>query len=139
MVEEGKAKLRVAADAHESVVGRHGRFFDRIGTEIGEFPVLQVSPDLFDGIEVVSIRGQPLGDELVALGLEELIHRAAAVRGQSVPNEGGLVTFEQFTQLGDELHEGLVVERAHSHGEHQHRVGPVAQSRERSPLRAASS
>lgn len=53
------------------------------------------------------------------------------MRGESVPDERGLVTTQQIVQLGDELDQRLVVERARSHGEHQIRVGPVGRKGER--------
>lgn len=59
--------MRVLTNAHESVVGEHGRLSNGVRAEVGELLVLQVAPHLFDGIEVVPIGRQTFGDEPVAL------------------------------------------------------------------------
>ena len=103
MPEKREAQAHVFTDAHGRVVGKHGGLFNGVGAEIGEFATLQVSPLLFDRSEVVSVRRQPFADEPAALGREELLHLATAMRGKSVPDERRPVIFQMFAECRDEL------------------------------------
>ena len=62
MFEEGEAEVGVGPDAVEAVVGVDSSFFDGVGAEVGEFAGFEVGPYEFDGVEVVSVAGEPFDD-----------------------------------------------------------------------------
>jgi len=87
---ERTTELRVTTDAREPVISPVGRLPDGIRAEVGELSALDVAPDLFHRIELVSVGRQSFRDQPVALALDERGHLLAAVRGESVPDHRGL-------------------------------------------------
>jgi hypothetical protein len=104
VAQEGEAHSRVAADAVESLVGVVGGFFDGVGARVGEFARLEVYPDEFDGVELVTVCGQSLDDEPVSLGDEPGFHHCRTMRRQPVPDQGDLVAAQVRVQtLGNSM------------------------------------
>ena len=106
--------------------------------QIGKFAALEIAPDLFDRIEVGGITRKPLDHQPSSLSLEEGLHVSAAVRRESVPNEGDLVAVEVTMEFGEELHDRLVVVGARLHAEDKGRLAAVGskthRGRHRQPL-----
>ena len=109
MAKECESQLGLVADAAEPLVDDVGGLSDGVGAEVGELGSLQVAPYLFDRVEVVGVRRKSLDHQPVTLALDECLHGSAAVRRQSVPDEGDLVAVEMALELDEELHERFVV------------------------------
>ena len=56
-------------------------------TKVAQFMMLPVSPEVFDGIELWRIRGQPLQDRVSMRLANEVVHPSAPMTGQTVPND----------------------------------------------------
>jgi hypothetical protein len=129
MPEEREGEPGVVADATESLVDDLLCLSDGVGTEIGEFAAFEVAPYLFDRIQVGGVGRKSLDYQSVTLRLEEGLHSFAAVRRESVPDQGHLVAVEVAVEFGEELHDRFVVLRARLHTEHEGgfaAVGPKA-------------
>src|SRR5665213_995731 len=105
MPQEREGEPGVVADATEPFVDDLLCLSDGVGTEIGELAVLQIAPDLFDRIQVGGVGRKPLDHQPSSLALEEGLHSSAAVRRESVPDQGDLVTAEMTVEFGEELHD----------------------------------
>jgi hypothetical protein len=68
------------------------------GAHIREFASLEIAPDLFDGIQLRRVPGEPLHGQPVALSSEVRTHPVTLVRGQAIPDQNDPppteVTFE---------------------------------------------
>src|SRR5579863_3335950 len=104
MPQEREGEPSVVADATEPFVDDLLCLSDCVGTEIGEFAVLQIAPYLLDRVQVGGIGRKPLDHQPVSLALEKGLHRSAAMRRKSVPDQGDLVAVEMTAELADELH-----------------------------------
>jgi len=79
-----------------------------LGAHVGEFGPFDVAPDLFDGIEIGRVCGQPLDGQPGALPRQIRGHRPAPVRAESVPDEDHASASEVAFELAQEADEGHV-------------------------------
>ena len=125
MTEEAKAERRVGADAVQSTSGNVGNLMDGVRAQIAELLGLQVAPDLFDRVEVVSIAWQRLDPQPVTLAVEPVVHASAVMRGQPVPDQHHRSVLLKLMQLGEELDERFVVVGARTQLEDEMRVAAI--------------
>src|ERR1700747_2078608 len=85
--QEGDGQRRWVPDAGESDTKRPAQPEDVDGAEVGEFTVLEVAPDLLDGIELRCIARQAFDRQPRPLVSEIPVHDAALVRTESVPDQ----------------------------------------------------
>jgi len=117
LAEEGFAKLGVAADAAQAVVGFVLEFFDRVGAVVGQFVALEVAPHSFYGVELVGVAGEALDSQPGGLGAGPGGHLLGAMGGQAVPDQGDVAAVEQVVGGGEELDQRVVVVGAGAHPE----------------------
>jgi hypothetical protein len=65
--EEPGDQLVAGADPLDPLLGSVGDFTKGDGGQVGQLRTLQVRPEVFDGVEVRCVGGQPLGAQPVAL------------------------------------------------------------------------
>ena len=75
-------------------------FAERLRTQVREFVVLPVAPDVLHRIELGRVAGQRLQREPAALGTNVLLHDTTAVRGEPVPDDEELAA-----QMALQVHE----------------------------------
>ena len=93
-------------------------FADGVDTQVRQLGALEVAPKSFDRVEIGRVGAKSLDDQPGTLGVEERVHLSAAVAGQTVPDQGDLVTIELATQLTDERDQARVVVGAGLGAEH---------------------
>ena len=79
-------------------------FAERLRTEVREFVVLPVAPDVFHWIELGRVGGQRFQREPTALGPNVRLHDATAVRGEPVPDDEELAA-QMALQVPEEFHD----------------------------------
>ena len=75
-------------------------FAERLRTQVREFVVLPVAPDVLHRIELGGVAGQRLQRDPTALGTNVLLHEVTAVCGEPVPDDEELAA-----QMAMEVHE----------------------------------
>jgi len=75
-------------------------FAERFRTQVREFVVLPVAPDVLHRIELGRVAGQHLQRDPAALGTNVLLHDTTAVRGEPVPDDEELAA-----QMALQVHE----------------------------------
>src|SRR2546422_591815 len=75
-------------------------FAERFRTQVREFVVLPVAPDVLHRIELRRVAGQRLQRDPAALGTNVLLHDTTAVRGEPVPDDEELAA-----QMALQVHE----------------------------------
>jgi len=137
VAEESEGQRGLVADAAQPLVHDYFGVVDGVRAEVGQLATLQVAPDLFDRIEVGGVGGKSFDHQPRPLFLEEGLHGPAAVRRESVPDEGDLVAVQVTVELGEELHEGLVVVGTRLHPKHEGCVAAVGSEAQRGRHRQA--
>lgn len=121
MGQEGKGKFGLAPEAGDSGAQRRANLAQVDGAEIGELLALEIPPEIFDGIEVRRVPGQPFHRQPAVLAGQIGRPAAALVGGQTVPDEDDGLTPEVALEVlveGDQpgaivaARQGLEVEAA---------------------------
>ena len=79
-------------------------FAERLRTQVREFVVLPVAPDVLHRIELGRVAGQRLQRDPTALGANVLLHEVTAVRGEPVPDDEELAP-QMALQVHEEFHD----------------------------------
>src|SRR5688500_10045098 len=108
---------------------------DRLQTQIGEFSLLHVRPDVFDWVEFRRIRRQGFENELVVTGLDVAAHQAALMSRQAVPDDQQ-PTADLFAQGFEEFDELRAANRASEQPEVKTPEGDAGDQREIGPAEA---
>lgn len=76
-----------AAHAAESRRGVQAQFPTVGDEQVGDFMFLEMSPQVFDGIELGGVRGQPFQPEAPLLRRQQRFHRLAAMGRGAIPDD----------------------------------------------------
>jgi len=82
------------------------------GAHVGEFPALEIAPDLFDGVQLRRIARQPFDGHPPTLAREVRTHQGALVPGQAVPDKDDALTAEVSLELPQKADQADVLVRA---------------------------
>ena len=85
--QEGDGQRWSLTDAGEPDTKRTTQGENIDGAEVCEFAVLEIAPDLFDGIQVRRVAGQSFDRQPRSLAGEIVLHDAALVSAQSIPHQ----------------------------------------------------
>jgi hypothetical protein len=94
----------LAPDAAQSVGGPAGELPEITGSEIGQFVLFPIGPQVFDGVEFGSIGREAFNPEFPAQVGNVLAHDLGAVDGGAVPDNeqaAGKVALEMIEELDD--------------------------------------
>src|SRR6266849_7866986 len=103
VTEKSEAQRSVTADAIQTVFGQIGNFFDCVRAQVCELAGLDVAPDLLGRVEVRRVAWQCLDAQPIALAGDQVQHAAAAMRGQSVPQQEHGAVLLEFVQERQKL------------------------------------
>src|SRR5579871_3081117 len=95
---------RTPAHPAQSATRLIAQFAEVAGTEVGQFVMLPVTPDVFDRVELRSVGGQLFDREPAVLRGDELFDRAPAMRWKPVPHHQKLarqVAQQMPQEVGD--------------------------------------
>src|SRR3972149_2130308 len=79
---------------------------------VGEFPALEIAPDLFDGVQFGRVARQRFDRQPPPLAREVRAHEGALVPGQAVPDEDDASTAEMALELPQKADQADVLVRA---------------------------
>jgi hypothetical protein len=96
---------------------------DRAG-QVGELDGLEAGPQALGRVQFLGVGRQALDHQPGPLGRQPGLHRAAAVGGQAVPQQGCLLPTKEATQLAKDLDQGIGVVVAG--GDMEGQLGPTA-------------
>lgn len=84
------------------LAGRPGQVKEIFGTEVGQFVLLAVPPNVFHGIEFRSVGRQVIHMDAPPLPSDKIAHRSTAMRRQTIPQNqqlGGDMSLEVLQEL----------------------------------------
>ena len=85
--------------ALDPLPGRLDDLAEGVAGQVGQLLALEVGPQRLNWVEVGRIGRQPLHHQPVPLGGQEGAHRSAAVSGEPVPHQRGLLSAKDRAQL----------------------------------------
>src|ERR1700682_3800189 len=71
----------------ETVACKGANLTDGVQAQVGQFALLHVAPNVFDGIELGSVCRQPFQNDVSGECFDEVLDHAAAVRREPVPDD----------------------------------------------------
>src|SRR5713101_3129322 len=81
------------------------------GADVGQFLAFEIAPDLFDGVQLRRVAGQPFDGQPPALAREVRLHPAALVRVEAGPDEGDALSAEVALDVAEEADQPDVLVR----------------------------
>jgi len=107
VTQEGEGKVGMTTDASEAPTQRGPERGEIRCADVREFTRLDVAPDLFDGVELRRIGGQPFDGEPPALPAQIPEHAAALVAAEAIPDQddapAGEMAFERLHERDEDL------------------------------------
>jgi hypothetical protein len=70
-------ELRSALHGFETVACKGADFTDGVETQVGQLALLHVAPNVFDGIELRSVCGQPFEHDVAGERFDEVLDRGS--------------------------------------------------------------
>ena len=93
--QEAEEEILVMAYSLDASPGRPDRLIQGLGAEVGQLLTLEIGPELLNGVELGGVGGQWLHHQPRPLAAQSGVHRLAAVGGQPVPHQRGLLPTEE--------------------------------------------
>ena len=109
-------ELRSALHGLEPVASKGADFADGLQAQIGQFALLHVAPNVFDGIEFGRVRRQAFENNMSTDCFDEALDHPAAVRRQTIPDDEQLAVdlvgerLQEFHELGTTDRTGVEAE-----------------------------
>src|SRR6516162_3821517 len=103
VVEQVEAQLVVGSGANKAGFGGGPRLVDGLGAEIGQFDSFDIAPQQLDRVEVWGVGRQSFYNQPRPLFVDPGDHGLGAMRGQAIPDQGDLLTWEVGVDLLEEL------------------------------------
>src|SRR5712691_3178521 len=100
----------------ETVACKGADLTDGVQAQVGQFALLHVSPNVFDGIELRSVCRQPFENDVAGERFDEVLDHAATVRRQTIPDDEQLAVdlvgerLQEFHELGTTDRTGVEAE-----------------------------
>src|ERR1700693_394902 len=100
----------------QTVACKGADFTNSMKAQIGQFALLHVSPNVFDGIELRSVCRQPFENDVAGECFDEVLDDAATMRRQTIPDDEQLAVdlvgerLQEFHELGTTDRTGVEAE-----------------------------
>ena len=108
VAQEGAGQRGLPADAGQAAAQWAAQAGEVGGTHVGQFTRLHIAPDLFEGIQLRGVGGQPLHGEPGALPAKIRGHVATLVAAQAVPDQHDPAAAKMPLERAHEGHQGPV-------------------------------